>query len=64
MIGGSHNHKHVKHMDTRLHWVREVVERSIVTLRDCPFSEMKADLGTKTLLVDQLVSLRASVGIS
>ncbi|MBW0472317.1 hypothetical protein O181_012032 [Austropuccinia psidii MF-1] len=51
------NNKQMKHVDIQLHFIKEVVKSSVISLRYTPSSEMMADFLTK--LVTHVVLTRA-----
>ena len=42
-------HKRTKHIDTRIHFVRNLIENNIINVEYCPTKDMVADILTKSL---------------
>src|SRR5712691_831153 len=42
-------HKRTKHIDTRWHWIRDLVQDSIITIESCRDADQTADVLTKAL---------------
>lgn len=56
-------HKKTKHIDTRYHFIRELVNNGELILQHCRSNEQLADIFTKTLAQDQFEYLREALGI-
>jgi len=56
-------HGRCKHIDVKMHFVREKVEDGSVTLIYCPTEDMVADILTKALPADRFCRLRAMLGM-
>lgn len=52
-----------KHIDVRYHFVKDYVERQIVTCIYCPTEQMLADLLTKPLHAKRITELRERCGV-
>src|SRR6266576_58572 len=52
-----------KHIDTRFHFVREVVNNDILSISYCPTDEMIADIFTKPLARFKFEKFRSLLGI-
>jgi hypothetical protein len=65
-ISLSKNHvfqKRKKHIDTRYHFIRELVNNGELILQHCSSNEQLVDIFTKALAQDQFEYLRESLGI-
>jgi len=56
-------HSRTKHIDIRHHFIRDLVEKKIVTLEHVATQEQLADIFTKALDVKQFEKLRSKLGI-
>ncbi len=56
-------HMRTKHIDTRFHFVREVVNNDILSISYCPTDEMIADIFTKPLARFKFEKFRSLLGI-
>jgi hypothetical protein len=56
-------HKKTKHIDTRYHFIRELVNNGELILQHCRSNEQLADIFTKALAQDQFEYLRKALGI-
>ena len=56
-------HSRTKHIDIRHHFIRDLVEHSIVTLEHMPTKNQLADLFTKPLDKERFKTLRMSIGM-
>ena len=56
-------HKKTKHIDTRYHFIRELVNNGELILQHCRSNEQLADIFTKALAQDQFEYLREALGI-
>jgi hypothetical protein len=56
-------HKRTKHIDTRYHFIRELVNNGGLILQHCRSKEQLADIFTKALAQDQFEYLREALGI-
>ncbi|KAK0595647.1 hypothetical protein LWI29_008688 [Acer saccharum] len=56
-------HSRTKHIDIRHHFIRDLVEHSIVTLEHLPTKNQLADLFTKPLDKERFKTLRMSIGM-
>lgn len=56
-------HGRTKHIEVQCHWIREQVEKGIITLRHIPTEHMTADLLTKPLHPKKLIHFRSSSGL-
>ena len=52
----------MKHIDIKLHYVRDCFDSNINTLFSCPTSGILADIFTKGLVKQTFVKLRKEVG--
>ena len=57
-------HKRTKHIDTKFHWVREVIERGVLLLEFLPTRFMAADGLTKPLPPKQFQRFLAMIGMA
>jgi hypothetical protein len=56
-------HSRTKHINTRHHFIRDLVEEKVVTLEHVTTGEQLADIFTKALDVKQFEKLRSKLGI-
>lgn len=56
-------HKRSKHIDTRYHFIRELINDGEVILEHCRSKEQYADIFTKALARDSFVHQRDNLGI-
>ena len=56
-------HSRTKHIDIRHHFIRDLVEQSIVTLEHMPTKNQLVDLFTKPLDKERFKTLRMSIGM-
>ena len=56
-------HKRKKHIDTRYHFIRELVNNREINLQHCRSEEQLADIFTKALAQEQFEILREALGI-
>ncbi|CAM8993008.1 unnamed protein product [Rhodiola kirilowii] len=56
-------HSRTKHIDIRHHFIRELVEQKIVTLKHVTTDKQLADIFTKSLDAAQFETLRSSLGL-
>ena len=54
----------MKHVDVKLHYVREAVKDGVVDVRYCPTSEMVADIITKGLTKQTFEKMRKCLGVA
>ena len=55
------NHKRVKHLDLKLHFVRQAQDENIVTLKYVPTKDQLADALTKALPKQRFQDLRNKI---
>ena len=53
-----------KHIDTRFHFVREIIANNILSISYCPTDEMIADIFTKALSRFKFEKFRTLLGIA
>ena len=53
----------IKHIDLRLYWLKEVVDKGMVKPQYCPTADMPADLLTKALAPVKVSHLRKLMGL-
>ena len=53
-----------KHIDTRFHFVREIINNDILSISYCPTDEMIADIFTKALSRFKFEKFRTLLGIA
>ncbi|CAM8966044.1 unnamed protein product [Rhodiola kirilowii] len=56
-------HSRTKHIDIRHHFIRELVEQKVVTLKHVTTDKQLADIITKPLDAAQFETLRSSLGL-
>jgi hypothetical protein len=56
-------HKRLKHVDTKCHFIRDLVEENKIKLKYINTKEQKADILTKALSAHQFTSLCQSIGL-
>jgi hypothetical protein len=56
-------HSRTKHIDTRHHFIRQMIEENQIAIEYCPTEEMIADLATKGLTKSKFNYLRDKLGI-
>ena len=56
-------HKRTKHIDTRYHFIRELVNNREINLQHCRSEDQFADIFTKPLAQEQFEILREALGI-
>ena len=57
------SHARTKHIDIRYHYVRETVQKKVISLNYCPSENMTADILTKPLTRGRFESLRSLMGM-
>lgn len=57
------NHSRTKHVDIQYHFIRELVESKLITLKYCPTEEMIADVFTKALNRDKHLKFSNALGL-
>ena len=57
------SHNRTKHIDIKLHYVREALENGVIDLMYCPTEQMAADILTKPLTRQRFETLRLEMGI-
>ena len=57
------SHARTKHIDIRYHYVREAVQKKVISLNYCPSENMTADILTKPLARGRFESLRSLMGM-
>ena len=57
-------HMRTKHIDTRFHFVREIINNNILSISYCPTDEMIADIFTKALSRFKFTKFRTLLGIA
>jgi hypothetical protein len=56
-------HKKTKHIDTRYHFIRDLVNNKEISLEFCRSKEKIADIFTKALARDAFQHLRSNMGV-
>eukprot|EP00253_Pinus_taeda_P002199 PITA_02199 len=56
-------HERTKHVETRCHYIRQLVEDESIQLRYVPTTEQRANIFTKPLGPDKFVKFRRSIGV-
>ena len=56
-------HSRTKHIDIRYHFIRDTIERQVVSLTYCPTEDMVADILTKAVPRQQFEKLRNLMGV-
>ena len=56
-------HKRSKHIDTRYHFIRELIHNDEIILEHCRSEEQYADIFTKALTKESFVRQRDNLGI-
>ena len=57
------HHGRMKHLDLRLYWLRDSVERGIIAPEFCPTAEMIADNLTKAVPAPKVKYCREQMGV-
>ena len=57
------HYKHMKHLDIRHYWLRDVVKDGLLEIKYTPTKEMPADIMTKALARTSVVELREMLGL-
>ena len=57
------SHARTKHTDIHYHYVREAVQKKVISLNYCPSENMTADILTKPLARGRFESLRSLMGM-
>jgi hypothetical protein len=57
------NHQRTKHIDTRVHFIRDHVKRKDINIVYCPTGDMVADIFTKALPAKQHIKLTGMLGL-
>ena len=55
--------KRLKHVDTKFHFLRDLVQQSVIKIQFVPSSEQQADIMTKGLPTSSFKKLRSMLGI-
>jgi hypothetical protein len=63
MCKNSVHHERSKHIDIKLHFIRELVANNSVELEYVSTTEQKADILTKTLPVTEFLTMRRKIGV-
>ena len=56
-------HQKTRHINRRIHFIREAVQEGIIELKFCRSEEQLADIFTKALPKDRFVQLRSQLGV-
>ena len=59
----SGNHAKTKHISIKYHFIRDLIQKSIIKLKYCPTNEMIADLFTKSLSREKFLKLCSLIGL-
>lgn len=52
-----------KHIETRLHYLREEVNNGMLRVQHCPTEEQLADICTKPVKIDRYIMLKELLGV-
>ena len=56
-------HNRTRHIDTRHHFIRELVDKGSIKVEYCSSQEQVADLFTKSLSLDKFIYFRDKLGV-
>jgi len=56
-------HKRTKHIDIRHHFLRDSVEKGMISMKFCPTDEQIADIFTKALSRESFEKIRLEFGV-
>ena len=54
---------HLKHLDLRFYWLRDIVQAGLIDPKCCPTAQMPADMLTKSLTLAKVQSCRHLLGL-
>ena len=55
-------HSRTKHIDIKFHFIRDQIERDVISVKYCPTEDMLADIFTKGLSFEKFAKFRALLG--
>lgn len=56
-------HSRTKHIDTRLHFIRDLIAGKIIDVQYCKTEDQLADILTKALPKDKFISFKSLLGV-